>query len=97
MIADAGYWRTVQIQSITHRGIEVLIPPDGTMREGKRPGWENGLYERIRQSLSTERGSSRSNERSASSRSTARSNTTAGSKSPWGITPGWKPRTAPGL
>jgi hypothetical protein len=56
VIADAGYWHTAQIQSITERGIEVLIPPDGNMREGKRPGWENGLYERMRRNLTSERG-----------------------------------------
>jgi hypothetical protein len=38
VIADAGYWHTAQIQSVTDRGIEVLIPPDGNMREGKTPG-----------------------------------------------------------
>jgi hypothetical protein len=43
VIADAGYWHSGQIQAITGRGIEVLIPPDGTMRDGHRSGWENGL------------------------------------------------------
>jgi transposase len=56
VIADCGYWHTAQLQAIAARGIEVLIPPDGNMREGKRPGWENGLYERMRRKLSTERG-----------------------------------------
>jgi transposase len=56
VIGDAGYWHTAQIQSIEERGIEVLIPPDGNMREGKRPGWENGLYELMRRKLSSERG-----------------------------------------
>jgi transposase len=56
VIADAGYWHTAQIQAIDERGIEVLIPPDGNMREGKRPGWENGLYERMRRKLTSERG-----------------------------------------
>jgi hypothetical protein len=56
VIADAGYWHTAQIQTITEGGIEVLIPPDGNMREGKRPGWENGLYERMRRKLTSERG-----------------------------------------
>jgi hypothetical protein len=56
VLADAGYWHTRQIESITERGIEVLIPPDGTMRDGHRPGWENGLYELMRQKLSTDRG-----------------------------------------
>jgi transposase len=56
VIADCGYWHTAQMRAITERGIEVLIPPDGNMREGKRPGWENGLYELMRHKLSTERG-----------------------------------------
>jgi hypothetical protein len=56
VVADAGYWHSEQIQSITDRGIEVLIPPDGTMREGKRPGWEHGLYELMRNKLKSERG-----------------------------------------
>ena len=42
MIADAGYWHTAQIRAIDERGIEVLIPPDGNMRDGKRPGWRTG-------------------------------------------------------
>lgn len=56
LLGDAGYWHTAQIQAITDRGIEVLIPPDGTMREGKRPGWEHGLYEKMRRKLKTKRG-----------------------------------------
>jgi hypothetical protein len=56
LLGDAGYWHTRQIQSITERGIEVLIPPDGTMREGKRPGWEHGFYEKMRRKLKTKRG-----------------------------------------
>ncbi len=34
----------------------MLIPPDGTLREGNRPGRENGLYATMRRLLSTERG-----------------------------------------
>ena len=56
LLADAGYWHNRQIQAISDRGIEVLIPPDGTMREGKRPGWEHGFYELMRQRLSTDDG-----------------------------------------
>ena len=78
VIGDAGYWHTRQIEAITERVIEVLIPPDGTMRDGKRPGWEKGP-------LRTDAGSccqaiaaasSTHNGRSPSNRSTARSNTT---------------------
>jgi hypothetical protein len=56
VVADAGYWHTAQMQTISERGIEVLIPPDGTMREGKRPGWESGFDDLMRRKLSTERG-----------------------------------------
>ncbi len=56
VVADAGYWHNRQIQQVTDRGIEVLIPPDGNMREGKRPGWEHGFYEAMRRKLTTERG-----------------------------------------
>jgi transposase len=56
VLADAGYWHTAQMQTITDRGIEVLAPPDGNLRQGKRPGWENGLYELMRRKLSTDRG-----------------------------------------
>ena len=34
----------------------MLIPPDGAAREGKRPGWENERYERMRDKLATDRG-----------------------------------------
>ena len=56
IVADAGYWHGGQMRTITDRGIEVLIPPDGTMRDGTRPGWENGLYAEMRERLSSERG-----------------------------------------
>src|SRR6202035_1899483 len=56
VLGDARYWPNRQIQSITNRGIEVLVPRDGTMREGKRPGWEHGFYEAMRAKLSTEHG-----------------------------------------
>ena len=56
VLADAGYWHTAQMQAIEQRGIEVLTPPDGNLREGKRPGWETGVYELMRRKLSTDRG-----------------------------------------
>jgi len=56
VLADAGYWHTAQMQAIAERGIEVLVPPDGNMREGTRPGWENGLYQQMRDKLTTDRG-----------------------------------------
>ena len=56
VLADAGYWHTAQMQAIIERGIEVLAPPDGNLREGKRPGWENGLYQQMRDKLGTDPG-----------------------------------------
>jgi Transposase DDE domain len=56
VVGDAGYWHTRQIHTIQDRGIEVLVPPDGAMREGNRPGWENGLYQQMREKLQTARG-----------------------------------------
>ena len=56
VLADAGYWHTAQMQQIADQGIEVLAPPDGNMREGKRPGWDRAIYERMREKLISERG-----------------------------------------
>jgi transposase len=56
VLADAGYWHTAQMQKIAETGIEVLVPPDGNMREGKRRGWEDGLYQAMRDTLTTDRG-----------------------------------------
>jgi transposase len=56
VLADAGYWHTAQMEAIEQQGIEVLAPPDGNMRAGKRPGWEHARYERMRAKLASERG-----------------------------------------
>jgi Transposase DDE domain len=56
LLADAGYWHHPQMQAITDTGVEVLAPPDGSMREGKRRGWEDGVYQAMRDKLSTDRG-----------------------------------------
>jgi hypothetical protein len=56
VLADAGYWHTAQMQAIEQQGIEVLAPPDGNMRAGKRPGWEHQRYEQMREKLQSERG-----------------------------------------
>jgi hypothetical protein len=56
VLADAGYWHTAQMQAIANSGIEVLLPPDGNMREGKRRGWDDGLYQAMRDKLTSERG-----------------------------------------
>jgi hypothetical protein len=56
VVADAGHWHTRQIEQVTARELDVLVPPDGAMREGKRPGWEHGVYEVMRRKLKTDRG-----------------------------------------
>ena len=56
VLADAGYWHHPQMQTISDRGIEVLVPPDGNMREGKRRGWEEGVYQAMRDKLTSDRG-----------------------------------------
>jgi transposase len=56
LLADAGYWHHPQMQAITETGVEVLAPPDGNLREGKRRGWEDGVYQQMRDKLSTDRG-----------------------------------------
>jgi transposase len=56
VVADAGYWHKAQMQRITEAGIELLVPPDGGKREGTRPGWNDGLYEQMRDKLSTDNG-----------------------------------------
>ncbi len=56
VLADAGFWHHPQMQTTEQQGIEVLVPPDGNMREGKRRGWEEGVYQQMRDKLSTDRG-----------------------------------------
>ncbi len=56
LLADAGYWHHPQMQAITETGVEVLAPPDGNLREGKRRGWEDGVYQQMRDKLNTDRG-----------------------------------------
>jgi transposase len=56
VLADAGYWHHPQMQSIRQQGVEVLVPPDSGVREGKRRGWEDGVYQAMRDTLSTDRG-----------------------------------------
>ena len=48
VLADAGYWHTKQIEKLRGDGFEVLVPPDSTVREDARPGWEGGIYDAMR-------------------------------------------------
>jgi Transposase DDE domain len=56
LLADAGYWHQDQIETIVAGGIQVLIPPDSSRRQGARPGWNGGAYAFMRRVLSTEHG-----------------------------------------
>jgi transposase len=56
VLADAGYWHHEQMNAITKRGIELLIPPDSSRRKGARPGWQGGAYQAMRERLATDRG-----------------------------------------
>ena len=38
VLADAGYWHQRQIEHIVSDGTQVLVPPDGGLRKGTRPG-----------------------------------------------------------
>jgi hypothetical protein len=44
VLADAGYWHQLQIDTIVGRGMQVLIPPDAGTRASTRPGWDGGRY-----------------------------------------------------
>jgi len=56
VVADAGYWHLEQMNSITGKGVPVLIPPDSTRRKDARPGWTGGAYAFMRSVLAGERG-----------------------------------------
>jgi hypothetical protein len=56
VLADAGYWHQRQIETIVSDGIQVLVPPDSSLRRGTRPGWTGGLYDFMRRMLATPHG-----------------------------------------
>ena len=56
VLADAGYWHKKQIENIVSDGIQVLVPPDAGLREGARPGWNEGMYAFMRRVLSSDVG-----------------------------------------
>ena len=56
VLADAGYWHQEQMQEITSRGMQVLVPPDSRNRRGARAGWTGGMYTWMRQVLAHEPG-----------------------------------------
>ena len=56
VLADAGYWHTVQMENVINMGMQVLIPPDAANRKGARPGWEGGCYDHMRRVLASDYG-----------------------------------------
>ena len=56
ILADAGYWHTRQMENIVSEGLQVLVPPDSGLREGTRPGWNEGPYAFMRRVLASEAG-----------------------------------------
>lgn len=56
VLADAGYWHKQQMENIISDGIQVLVPPDGGLNKGTRPGWNEGMYAFMRRVLATDYG-----------------------------------------
>ena len=56
VLADAGYWHGEQMQRITDRGVQVLIPPDSSRRRTTRRNWDGGRYDEMRELLATDLG-----------------------------------------
>jgi hypothetical protein len=56
VLADAGYWHQRQIEHVVSDGMGVLVPPDGGLRKGTRPGWDGGFYDCMRRVLATPEG-----------------------------------------
>jgi transposase len=56
-LADAGFWNERHMDQVTaQHGIEVLVPPDSSKRNGPRRGWTGGRYTWMRTVLATEHG-----------------------------------------
>ena len=56
VIADAGYWHKAQIEKLWADGMQALVPPDGGVRDGTRPGWNGGMYAFMRHALTSDAG-----------------------------------------
>jgi hypothetical protein len=56
VLADAGYWAGGQISALEADGIRVLVPPDAHTRAAPNPRRRGGLYQQMRQRLTTEQG-----------------------------------------
>jgi transposase len=56
VLADAGYWSAPQIRDLTEQGINVLVPPEGHSRTEPMTGKRGGLYQHMRDKLSSDDG-----------------------------------------
>jgi transposase len=53
VLADAGYWRSRDIERLIDDGYTVLVPPDAHTRREPLAGKRGGLYQRMRDRLAT--------------------------------------------
>jgi transposase len=56
VLADAGYWKSAQIQQLMGDGVTVLVPPDAHSRTTPMAGKRGGLYGQMRRALRTPAG-----------------------------------------
>ena len=56
VVGDAGYWHTRRSTRSRIAGSRRSFRPTGAMRDDNRPGWEDGLYEQMREKLKTAHG-----------------------------------------
>ena len=49
-------WHQRQFETVVSDGIQVLVPPDSSLRRGTRPGWTGGLHDAMRRVLATPHG-----------------------------------------
>jgi transposase len=57
-LADAGYWKTEQIENLWQDGIQALVPPDGQAdsKDKGDPRRSGGLYDYMRRVLASDHG-----------------------------------------
>ena len=67
VLADAGYWHTVQLQALMRRP-DRGADRDAKKRKGARPGWDGGLYAFMRRVLANPTGAQLYGKRTAMER-----------------------------
>ncbi len=55
LLVDAGYWHNVQMKAIEDRGSRFKLRLTAIC-EGKRPGWNRGFYQQMRDKLTSDHG-----------------------------------------